>query len=207
MSFLRMNEVDLAGKRVLIRADLNVPQDETGRITDDSRIRASLPGIRYAVDAGAAVMVTSHLGRPKEGELRPIDSLAPVARRLGELLKMKVDLRQNWLDGVDVQPGQVVLLENCRVNKGEKSDDEALARQMARLCDVYVNDAFGTAHRAHASTVGVVAHLADAAAGLLMAAELHHLGALLEAPERPFVAVLGGAKVSGKLEVLENLLF
>ena len=141
-----MQDLDLSGKRVFIRADLNVPLDDSGNIADDTRIRASLPGIRGAADAGAAVMVTSHLGRPKEGELRPIDSLAPVAKRLGELLKTNVELKQNWVDGVDVRPGQVVLLENCRVNKGEKSDDETLARKMAKLCDVYVNDAFGTAH-------------------------------------------------------------
>ena len=155
MSFLRMTDLDLGGKRVLIRADLNVPQDSAGKITDDSRIRASLPGIRQALDAGAAVMVTSHLGRPKEGELRPIHSLAPVAARLKELLGIEVALISDWIDGVAVEPGQVVLLENCRVNKGEKSNDDALARKMANLCDVYVNDAFGTAHRAHASTHGV----------------------------------------------------
>ena len=205
MSFLRMNEVDLAGKRVLIRADLNVPQDDTGRITDDTRIRASLPGIRYAIEAGAAVMVTSHLGRPKEGELRPIDSLAPVAKRLGELLKMKVALRQNWLDGVDVQPGQVVLLENCRVNKGEKSNDEALARQMARLCDVYVNDAFGSAHRAQASTHGVARFAPIPCAGPLMAGEIEALSRALEEPARPLIAIVAGSKVSTKLTILNEL--
>ncbi|MDH5211576.1 MAG: phosphoglycerate kinase, partial [Betaproteobacteria bacterium] len=154
MRFKRMAELELRGKRVFIRADLNVPQDESGAITDDTRIRASLPGIRLALEKGAAVMVTSHLGRPKEGELRPEDSLAPVAERLGELLGREVPLRRDWVGGVDVKPGEVVLLENCRVNKGEKKDDEALARKIAALCDVYVNDAFGTAHRAEATTHG-----------------------------------------------------
>ncbi|MGD8790274.1 MAG: phosphoglycerate kinase, partial [Burkholderiales bacterium] len=168
MPLLRMQDLELKGKRVFIRADLNVPLDDAGGISDDTRIRASVPAIRQALDAGAAVMVTSHLGRPKEGELRPIDSLAPVARRLGELLKTNVELRQDWVDGVEVQPGQVVLLENCRVNKGEKSDDEALARKMAKLCDVYVNDAFGTAHRAQASTYGIARFAPVACAGPLM---------------------------------------
>src|SRR3970040_691362 len=153
MKFKRMSEVDLRGKRVFIRADLNVPL-ESGRITDDTRIRASVPAIRHALDQGAAVMVTSHLGRPREGELKPEDSLAPVAQRLSELLKMQVPLVRDWVNGVDVKPGQVVMLENCRVNKGEKKDDEALARKIAALCDVYVNDAFGTAHRAQATTAG-----------------------------------------------------
>jgi phosphoglycerate kinase len=175
MKFKRMSEVDLRGKRVFIRADLNVPLEE-GRITDDTRIRASVPAIRYALEQGAAVMVTSHLGRPKEGELKPEDSLAPVARRLSELLKMQVPLIRDWVSGVDVKPGQVVLLENCRVNKGEKKDDEALARKIAALFDVYVNDAFGTAHRAEATTHGVARFAPVAVAGPLMAAELDALG-------------------------------
>jgi len=150
-----MAELDLRGKRVFIRADLNVPQDDSGRITDDTRIRASVPGIRLALEKGAAVMVTSHLGRPKEGELRPEDSLAPIALRLAELLNTSVPLARDWVNGVSVSPGQVVLLENCRTNKGEKADDESLARKMASLCDVYVNDAFGTAHRAEATTHGI----------------------------------------------------
>jgi phosphoglycerate kinase len=195
----------LKGKRVFIRADLNVPLDDAGGISDDTRIRASVPAIRQALDAGAAVMVTSHLGRPKEGELRPIDSLAPVARRLGELLKTNVELRQDWVDGVEVQPGQVVLLENCRVNKGEKSDDEALARKMAKLCDVYVNDAFGTAHRAQASTYGIARFAPVACAGPLMSAEIDALSRALREPARPLVAIVAGSKVSTKLTILAEL--
>lgn len=205
MPFLRMNEVELAGKRVFIRADLNVPQDDAGHITDDTRIRASLPGIRLALDAGAAVMVTSHLGRPTEGEFKPADSLAPVAVRLGELLGVPVELRQHWIDGVNVAPGQVVLLENCRVNKGEKKDDEALSRKMARMCDVYVNDAFGTAHRAQASTHGIARFAPVACAGPLMAAELEALTRALANPARPMVAVVAGSKVSTKLTILAEL--
>jgi len=205
MPFLRMQDLDLSGKRVFIRADLNVPLDASGKITDDTRIRASLPGIRHAVEAGAALMVTSHLGRPKEGELRPIDSLAPVAKRLGELLKTNVELRQDWVDGVDVQPGRVVLLENCRVNKGEKSDDEALARKMAKLCDVYVNDAFGTAHRAEATTYGMARFAPVACAGPLMTAEIDALSRALTEPARPLVAVVAGSKVSTKLTILAEL--
>lgn len=205
MSFLRMTDVDLGGKRVLIRADLNVPQDSAGNITDDSRIRASLPGIRQALDAGAAVMVTSHLGRPKEGELRPIDSLAPVAERLRELLGIEVALKSDWIDGVAVEAGQVVLLENCRVNKGEKSNDETLARKMASLCDVYVNDAFGTAHRAHASTHGIARFAPVACAGPLMAAEVDALSRALRDPARPLIAIVAGSKVSTKLTILGAL--
>ena len=205
MSFLRMNDLDLGGKRVLVRADLNVPQDKDGGITDDTRIRASLAGIRAAVDAGAAVMVMSHLGRPKEGELRQIDSLAPVAARLGELLNTSVELRQDWVDGVDVKPGQVVMLENCRVNKGEKSDDEALSRKMAALCDVYVNDAFATSHRAQASTHGVARFAPVACAGPLMSAELEALSRALSEPARPLIAIVAGSKVSTKLTVLDEL--
>jgi phosphoglycerate kinase len=205
MRFKRMADLDLRGKRVFIRADLNVPQDDAGRITDDTRIRASLPGIRLALEKGAAVMVTSHLGRPKEGELRPEDSLAPVAKRLAELLGREVPLRRDWVDGVQVQPGEVVLLENCRGNKGEKNNDEALARKIAALCDVYVNDAFGTAHRAEATTHGVARFAAVACAGPLMAAELDALGRALAAPARPLVAIVAGSKVSTKLTILAAL--
>ena len=205
MPFLRMNDLELSGKRVLIRADLNVPQDKEGSITDDTRIRASLAGIRSAVEAGAAVMVMSHLGRPKEGELREIDSLAPVATRLGEMLGSTVELRQGWVDGVDVQPGQVVMLENCRVNKGEKSDDEALSRKMAALCDIYVNDAFATSHRAQASTHGVARFAPVACAGPLMSAELEALSRALSEPARPLIAIVAGSKVSTKLTVLDEL--
>ena len=205
MRFKRMADLELRGKRVFIRADLNVPQDEAGGITDDTRIRASVPGIRLALEQGAAVMVTSHLGRPKEGELRPEDSLAPVARRLGELLGREVPLKRDWVDGVDVKPGEVVLLENCRVNKGEKKDDEALAKRIAALCDVYVNDAFGTAHRAEATTHGVAKFAKVACAGPLMAAELDALGRALANPARPLVAIVAGSKVSTKLTVLAGL--
>ena len=204
MNFKRMSDVDLRGKRVFIRCDLNVPV-EGGRITDDTRIRASVPGIKHALDQGAAVMVTSHLGRPTEGELRPEDSLAPVATRLAELLKTKVELKKDWVNGVEVNPGQVVMLENCRVNKGEKNDDEGLARKIAALCDVYVNDAFGTAHRAEATTHGVARFAKVACAGPLMAAELDALSKSLSNPARPLVAIVGGSKVSTKLTVLGEL--
>jgi phosphoglycerate kinase len=204
MKFKRMSDVDLRGKRVFIRSDLNVPIED-GRITDDTRIRASVPAIRYALDQGAAVMVTSHLGRPTEGELRPEDSLAPVASRLSELLKRKVPLVRDWVDGVDVESGQVVMLENCRVNKGEKSDDPGLARKIAALCDVYVNDAFGAAHRAEATTHGAARFAKVACAGPLMAAELDALGKALASPARPLVAIVGGSKVSTKLTVLAEL--
>jgi phosphoglycerate kinase len=204
MKFKRMDEVDLRGKRVFIRADLNVPIDG-GRITDDTRIRASLPAMRRALDEGAAVMVTSHLGRPKEGELRPEDSLAPVAARLSSLLKMDVPLVRDWVNGVTLKPGEIVLLENCRVNKGEKNDDEGLARRIAALCDVYVNDAFGTAHRAEATTHGVARFASVACAGPLMAAELDALGRALANPARPLVAIVAGSKVSTKLTVLAEL--
>lgn len=195
----------LAGKRVFIRADLNVPFDDEGNISEDTRVRASVPGIRLALDAGAAVMVTSHLGRPKEGELNPEDSLAPVARRLSQLLGVEVPLVQGWIDGVEVQPGRVVLLENCRVNPGEKKNDENLSRKMAALCDVYVNDAFGTAHRAEATTHGIARFAPVAAAGPLLAAELEALGRALQAPARPLVAIVAGSKVSTKLSILEAL--
>jgi phosphoglycerate kinase len=204
MKFRRMSDVDLRGKRVFIRADLNVPVED-GRITDDTRIRASVPGIKQALEKGAAVMVTSHLGRPTEGTLNPEDSLAPVAQRLSELLGMPVPLKANWVDGVDVTPGQVVVLENCRVNKGEKKDDETLAKKMAALCDVYVNDAFGTAHRAEATTHGIARHAKVACAGPLMAAELEALGKALGNPARPLVAIVAGSKVSTKLTILDAL--
>src|SRR5688572_11221292 len=204
MKFKRMSEVDLRGKRVFIRCDLNVPIED-GRISDDTRIRASVPGIKHALEQGAAVMVTSHLGRPTEGELKPEDSLAPVAARLSELLKIEVPLIKNWVSGVDVKSGQVVMLENCRVNKGEKKDDEALARKIAALCEVYVNDAFGSAHRAEATTHGVARFAKVACAGPLMAAELDALGKALARPKRPLVAIVGGSKVSTKLTVLGEL--
>jgi phosphoglycerate kinase len=204
MKFRRMSDVDLRGKRVFIRADLNVPIED-GRITDDTRIRASVPAIEQALKQGAAVMVTSHLGRPKEGELKPEDSLAPIARRLGELLRADVPVVKDWVNGVDVRPGQVVVLENARANKGEKKDDEALARKIAALADVYVNDAFGTAHRAEATTHGAARFAPVAVAGPLMAAELDALGKALASPARPLVAIVGGSKVSTKLSVLEEL--
>ncbi|HTN28111.1 MAG TPA: phosphoglycerate kinase [Burkholderiales bacterium] len=205
MKFRRMTEVELRGRRVFIRSDLNVPQDDSGQITDDTRIRASLPAIRQALAQNAAVMVTSHLGRPKEGVQTPEDSLEPVAKELTQLLGRDVPLIRDWVDGVVVQPGEVVLLENCRFNKGEKADDEALARKIAALCDVYVNDAFGTAHRAEATTHGIARFAPVACAGPLMAAELDALGKALASPARPLVAVIGGAKVSTKLEVLGAL--
>ena len=205
MPILLMTDLDLRGKRVFIRADLNVPQDDAGMITDDSRIRASVPALRQALKAGAAVMVTSHLGRPTEGAFKPEDTLAPVAQRLSELLGMPVPLKANWVDGVDVKPGQIVLLQNCRVNKGEKKNDDALARKMAALCDVYVNDAFGTAHRAEATTHGIARYAPVACAGPLMAAELDALGKALRDPRRPLVAIVAGSKVSTKLTILGEL--
>src|SRR5438067_1302349 len=204
MKYKRMSDVDLRGKRVFIRADLNVPVED-GRVTDDTRIRASVPAIKQALEQGAAVMVTSHLGRPTEGELKPEDSLAPVAKRLAELLGRELPLIGNWVNGVDVKPGQVVLLENCRVNKGEKKDDAELARKIAALCDVYVNDAFGTAHRAEATTHGVARFAKVACAGPLMAAELEALGKALGNPARPLVAIVAGSKVSTKLTILDAL--
>jgi phosphoglycerate kinase len=206
MKFKRMADVDLLGKRVFIRADLNVPIED-GRITDDTRIQASLPAIRLALDQGAAVMVTSHLGRPKEGEpLKSEDSLAPVAARLGELLGRPVPLVRDWVEKTfQVAPGEVVVLENARGNKGEKKDDEALARKIAALADVYVNDAFGTAHRAEATTHGAARFAKVAVAGPLMAAELEALGRALASPKRPLVAIVAGSKVSTKLTVLAEL--
>jgi len=205
MKFRRLADQALRGKRVFIRADLNVPQDEAGNITDDTRIRASVPGIRFALDQGAAVMVTSHLGRPKEGAFDSKDSLAPVGRRLGKLLGVEVELVSNWTDRVSVSPGKVVLLENCRFNVGEKADDEALSRKIAALCDIYVNDAFGTAHRAEATTHGVAKFAKIACAGPLMAAELDALGKALAEPVRPLVAIVAGSKVSTKLPLLAAL--
>jgi phosphoglycerate kinase len=195
----------VGGQRVFIRADLNVPQDDAGHITEDTRIRASVPCIRMALDAGAAVMVTSHLGRPTEGAFKPADSLTPVATRLGELLGCTVPLRSNWVEGVDVQPGQVVLLENCRVNKGEKKNDEALAKKMAALCDIFVHDAFGTAHRAEASTYGIAQFAKIACAGPLLAAEIDAVTKALAQPKRPLLAIVAGSKVSTKLTILKSL--
>ncbi|HXF18563.1 MAG TPA: phosphoglycerate kinase [Burkholderiales bacterium] len=205
MTILRMTDLNLRGKRVFIRADLNVPQDKSGYITDDTRIRASLPAIRMALDAGAAVMVTSHLGRPVEGQFKPEDSLAPVAQRLSQQLGVPVPLKANWVNGVEIEPGHIVLLENCRCNKGEKKDDDGLARKMAALCDVYVNDAFGTAHRAEATTHGIARYAAVACAGPLMAAELDALGKALRQPKRPLIAIVAGSKVSTKLTILAEL--
>jgi len=210
LNFTRLQDLlpQLQGKRVFIRADLNVPQDDAGNITEDTRIRASVPAIRAALDAGAKVMVTSHLGRPTEGEFKPEDSLAPVAKRLSELLGQTVELKQNWVDGAgldNLQNGQVVLLENVRVNKGEKKNNDELAQKMAKLCDVYVNDAFGTAHRAEASTHGIAKFAPIAAAGPLLAAELDALGKALGAPARPLLAIVAGSKVSSKLSILKAL--
>ncbi|MEO8056735.1 MAG: phosphoglycerate kinase [Burkholderiales bacterium] len=195
----------VSGKRVFIRADLNVPLDAAGHITEDTRVRASVPCIELALKAGAAVMVTSHLGRPTEGEFKAEDSLAPVAKRLGELLGREVPLLANWVDGVKVEPGQVVLLENCRVNKGEKKNDEALARKMAALCDIFVHDAFGTAHRAEASTYGIAQFAPVACAGPLLAAEIDATTKALANPKRPLVAIVAGSKVSTKLSILQSL--
>ncbi len=205
MSIIRMSDLDLAGKRVLIREDLNVPIDADGAITSEQRITAALPTLRLALEKGAAVMVMSHLGRPTEGEWSEADSLAPVAARLSELLGIPVPLRRDWLAGVDVAPGQLVLLENCRMNVGEKADDESLAQRYADLCDVFVMDAFGTAHRAQASTHGVIRHAAVAAGGPLLMTELDALGKALHAPARPLLAIVAGSKVSTKLELLSSL--
>jgi phosphoglycerate kinase len=193
------------GQRVFIRADLNVPLDAAGRITEDTRVRASIPCIEMALKAGAAVMVTSHLGRPTEGQFKPEDSLAPVAKRMSELMGRDVPVVANWVDGVAVQPGQLVLLENCRVNKGEKKNDEALARKMAALCDIFVHDAFGTAHRAEASTYGIAQYAKIACAGPLLAAEIDAITKALANPKRPLVAIVAGSKVSTKLSILQSL--
>ncbi|MGK2898516.1 MAG: phosphoglycerate kinase [Burkholderiaceae bacterium] len=195
----------VSGKRVFIRADLNVPLDDAGRITEDTRVRASIPCIAMALKAGAAVMVTSHLGRPTEGAFKPEDSLAPVAQRLGELMGREVPLVANWVDGVSVRPGQLVLLENCRINRGEKKNDEALARKMAALCDIFVHDAFGTAHRAEASTYGIAQYAPIACAGPLLAAEIDAITKALAHPKRPLVAIVAGSKVSTKLSILQSL--
>jgi len=209
MNFIRFSDLcasgKAAGQRVFIRADLNVPQDESGAITEDTRIRASIPCLQMALDAGAAVMVTSHLGRPTEGEFKPADSLAPVAKRLGELMGREIPLISNWTDGVDVQPGQLVMLENCRLNKGEKKNNEALARKMAALCDIFVHDAFGTAHRAEASTYGIAQYAPIASAGPLLAAEMDAISKALANPRRPLVAIVAGSKVSTKLTILKAL--
>ncbi|MDR2871575.1 MAG: phosphoglycerate kinase [Xanthomonadaceae bacterium] len=205
MAILRMSDLDLAGKRVLIRQDLNVPVDN-GRITAEQRIVASVPTLKLALEKGAAVMVMSHLGRPKEGVWSEADSLAPVAKRLSELLNVDVPLVKDWLDGVEVAPGQIVLLENCRMNVGEGKDDETLSRKYAALCDVFVMDAFGTAHRAQASTHGVIRFAGTAAGGPLLMAELDALAKVLDRPAHPLLAIVAGSKVSTKLELLTNLI-
>ena len=209
MKILRFDELIaqglVKGRRVFIRADMNVPQDAAGRITEDTRIRASVPCIQMALDAGAAVMVTSHLGRPVEGEFKPADTLAPVAQRLSELLGRAVPLQANWVDGVSVEPGQLVLLENCRLNRGEKKNDDSLARKLAGLCDIYVNDAFGTAHRAEGSTYGIAQYAPLACAGPLLAAEIDAITQALAQPKRPLVAIVAGSKVSTKLSILKSL--
>ena len=209
MNVIRFSDLIAAGKvagqRVFIRADLNVPQDDNGKITEDTRIRASLPAIQAALDAGAAVMVTSHLGRPTEGEFKPEDSLAPVAERMAELLGRPVPLKANWVDGVDVKPGELVLLENCRVNKGEKKCSEELSQKLAALCDIFVHDAFGTAHRAEATTYGIAKFAKIACAGPLLAAEIDAITKALASPKRPLVAIVAGSKVSTKLTILQAL--
>ena len=209
MKILRLDELvaqgRVAGQRVFIRADLNVPQDDAGNITEDTRIRASLPCIRMALDAGAAVMVTSHLGRPTEGQFKPEDSLAPVARRLAELLGREVPLIAHWVDGVSVAPGQLVMLENCRLNQGEKKNDDRLARKLAALCGIFVNDAFGTAHRAEASTYGIAQYAPVACAGPLLSAEIDAITQALAHPKHPLVAIVAGSKVSTKLTILKSL--
>lgn len=209
MNFIRFTDLcasgQVVGKRVFIRADLNVPQDDQGNITEDSRIRASIACMQLALGSGAAVMVTSHLGRPTEGQFKPADSLAPVAKRLGELLKRDVPLVADWVDGVAVKPGELVMLENCRVNIGEKKNMETLARKMAALCDVFVHDAFGTAHRAEASTYGIAQFAKVACAGPLLAAEMDAISKVLTNPRRPLVAIVAGSKVSTKLTILKAL--
>ena len=209
MQFIRFSDLCaqglVKGQRVFIRADLNVPQDDAGHITEDTRIRASIPCIKMALDAGAAVMVTSHLGRPTEGEFKPADSLAPVAARMGELMGREIAVVANWVDGVAVAPGQLVLLENCRVNKGEKKNSEELSKKMAALCDIFVHDAFGTAHRAEASTYGIARFAKTACAGPLLAAEMDAITKALKAPKRPLVAIVAGSKVSTKLTILKSL--
>ena len=213
MKFIRFQDLcaqgQAAGQRVFIRADLNVPQNDAGEITEDTRIRASIPCIRMALYAGAAVMVTSHLGRPTEGEFKPEDSLAPVAKRLGELLggvyANGVPLVANWVDGVSVAPGQLVVLENCRLNVGEKKNKPELAQKLAKLCDIFVHDAFGTAHRAEGSTYGIAEYAPVACAGPLLAAEMDAISQALSQPKRPLVAIVAGSKVSTKLTILQSL--
>ena len=209
MKFLRFSNVCASGfplgKRVFIRADLNVPQDDAGNITEDTRVRASVPAIEMALKAGAAVMVTSHLGRPTEGEFKPEDSLAPVAKRLGELLGRDVPLVANWVDGVKVESGHVVLLENCRVNKGEKKNNDELARKLGALCDIFVHDAFGTSHRAEGTTYGIAQYAPVACAGPLLVAEMDAISKALAAPKRPLAAIVAGSKVSTKLTILKSL--
>lgn len=209
MHILRFSDLcnagKIRGKRVFIRADMNVPLGEQGGVGDDTRLRASMPCIQLALDAGAAVMVTSHLGRPTEGEFKPEDSLAPVAQRLGELLGREVPLLAHWVGGVQVAPGELVLLENCRLNRGEKKNDATLARAMAALCDVYVNDAFGTAHRAEATTYGIAQYAPVACAGPLLSSEMDALTKALAQPARPLVAIVAGSKVSTKLTILKSL--
>ena len=209
MNVLRFEDLvaqgKVSGQRVFIRADLNVPLDDAGRITEDTRVRASIPCIELALKAGAAVMVTSHLGRPTEGAFKPEDSLAPVAKRMGELMGREIPVVANWVDGVDVKPGQLVMLENCRVNIGEKKNDDALARRLAKLCDIFVHDAFGTAHRAEASTYGIAQYAPIACAGPLLAAEIDAITQALAHPKRPLVAIVAGSKVSTKLSILQAL--
>ena len=209
MNVIRFSELcaqgQVAGQRVFIRADLNVPQDDAGHITEDTRIRASIPCIQMALDAGAAVMVTSHLGRPTEGAFKPSDSLTPVAQRMGELMDRDIPVLADWVNGVEVKPGQLVMLENCRVNKGEKKNNEELAQKMAALCDIFVNDAFGTAHRAEASTYGIAQFAKVACAGPLLAAEMDAISQALAHPKRPLVAIVAGSKVSTKLTILRAL--
>ena len=209
MQFLRFSDVCASGfardKRVFIRADLNVPQDKEGHITEDTRIRASIPAIQMALDAGAAVMVTSHLGRPTEGEFKPEDSLAPVAARMGELMGRNIPVVANWVDGVSVEPGQLVMLENCRLNVGEKKNKPELAAKLGKLCDIFVHDAFGTAHRAEGSTYGIAETAPIACAGPLLAAEMDAIGKALAAPKRPLIAIVAGSKVSTKLTILQAL--
>jgi phosphoglycerate kinase len=208
-SVIRLSDLiakgQLKGKRVFIRADLNVPQDDDGNITEDTRIRASIPCIQMALNAGAAVMVTSHLGRPKEGDFQPADSLDPVAARMGELMGIDVHVIADWVDGVDIEPGQLVMLENCRLNVGEKKNSPELAKKMAALCDIFVHDAFGTAHRAEASTYGIAQFAPIACAGPLLAAEMDAISKALTAPKHPLVAIVAGSKVSTKLTILESL--
>jgi phosphoglycerate kinase len=210
MQFLRFSDLcangQAAGKRVFIRADLNVPQDAAGKITEDTRIRASIPAIQMALDAGAAVMVTSHLGRPTEGEFKPAESLAPVAARLGQLMDRNIRVVADWVDGdFAVAPGEVVMLENCRLNKGEKKNSPELAKKLGALCDIFVHDAFGTSHRAEGTTYGIAETAPIACAGPLLAAEMDAIGKALAAPKRPLIAIVAGSKVSTKLTILKSL--